>query len=153
MPEVRNWLALALAAAISIVLVACGSGGSSAESTSQATTPQSPKAQRSQPAPAKKSKPAVAEEPKPKPIPTVRVIGGAPPTAAGPAQLSFHLGQQVRFRVVTDEPFSFEFLGLGIARTVDSNAIVSFQATKAGQFPMIATATSIGVADLLISRR
>ncbi len=148
----RNWTALALAAAVAVALVGCGSDGSSTAPTSQGSTQRAPKTEQPQPAPAEKSKSAPAEE-KSKPVPSVKVIGGAPPTARGPAQLSFHLGERVRFRVVTDEPFSFEVLALGIAKTVDSSATVSFKATKVGQFPVIASATSIGVADLIVSGR
>jgi len=85
-----------------------------------------------------------------KPIPTVKVIGGAPPTGAGPKKLTFHKGERVRIRVETDEPFSFEIRGLGVHESIETTSIVSFDATRAGQFPMIATATLIGVADLMV---
>jgi hypothetical protein len=85
-----------------------------------------------------------------KPVPVVKVIGGAPPTGAGPRQLSFHKGEKVRFEIDTDEPFSFEIRGLGITKSIESSSVISFEATKTGQFPVIATATVIGVADLLI---
>ena len=96
-------------------------------------------------APKKKSKP------KPKPIPVVRVIGGAPPTGSGPKELHFTKGEKVRFEIETSEPFSFEIKGLGITQSIESTSTISFQATKAGQFPVIATATLIGVADLVIT--
>jgi hypothetical protein len=97
-----------------------------------------------------------AEEPKqkpkkPKPIPVVKVIGGAPPTGSGPMQLHFTKGEKVRFEIETSEPFSFEIKGLGITQSIESTSTISFKATKAGQFPVIATATLIGVADILIS--
>lgn len=88
---------------------------------------------------------------KPKPIPVVKVIGGAPPTGSGPKQLHFTKGEKVRFVIDTSEPFSFEIKGLGITQSIESTSTISFQATKAGQFPVIATATLIGVADILIS--
>jgi hypothetical protein len=78
------------------------------------------------------------------------VIGGAPPTGAGPKQLTFHKGEKVRFEIDVSEPFSFEIRGLGITESIESSSIISFKATKKGQFPVIATATLIGVADLLI---
>jgi hypothetical protein len=87
---------------------------------------------------------------RPEPTPVVKVIGGAPPTDSGPKQLTFHKGEKVRFEIETDEPFSFEIRGLGIQKSIEASSIISFKATKAGQFPVIATATLIGVADLLI---
>ena len=97
-----------------------------------------------------------AEEPKqkpkkPKPVPVVKVIGGAPPTGSGPKELHFTKGEKVRFAIETSEPFSFEIKGLGITQSIESTSTISFKATKAGQFPVIATATLIGVADILIS--
>jgi hypothetical protein len=84
-------------------------------------------------------------------VPVVKVIGGAPPTASGPKQLTFRKGEKVRFEIETDEPFSFEIRGLNIEQSIEQSSIVSFKATKAGQFPVIATPTMIGVADLLIT--
>jgi hypothetical protein len=86
----------------------------------------------------------------PKQIPVVKVIGGAPPTDSGPKQLTFHKGEKVRFQIETSEPFSFEIRGLGIEQTIQESSVISFQATKTGQFPVIATATLIGVADLIV---
>jgi hypothetical protein len=92
-------------------------------------------------------------EKQPKPVPVVEVIGGAPPTDAGPKQLTFRKGEKVRFEIETDEPFSFEIRGLNIKQSIEESSIVSFKATKAGQFPVIASATLIGVADLRIKPR
>jgi len=92
-------------------------------------------------------------KPKPKPVPVVKVLGGAPPVGAGPKQLHFKKGEKVRFEIDTDEPFSFEIKGLGITQSIESSSFISFKAKKAGQFPVIATATLIGVADLLIKKR
>jgi heme/copper-type cytochrome/quinol oxidase subunit 2 len=89
-------------------------------------------------------------KPEKKPVPVVPVIGGAPPTDAGPKQLTFRKGEKVRFEIETEEPFSFEIKGLNIQQSIESSSIISFKATKAGQFPVIATATLIGVADLRI---
>jgi hypothetical protein len=88
---------------------------------------------------------------KARPVPVVKVIGGAPPTESGPRQLTFHKGEKVRFEIETDEPFSFEIRGLGISKSIQSSSIISFKARKTGQFPVIATGTLIGVADLLIT--
>lgn len=87
----------------------------------------------------------------PEQIPVVTVIGGAPPEGSGPKQLHFTKGEKVRFKVETSEPFSFEIRGLGITQSIESTSTISFEAKKTGQFPVIATATLIGVADLLIS--
>jgi hypothetical protein len=81
------------------------------------------------------------------------VIGGAPPTGAGPKQLHFKQGEPVRFEIETDEPFSFEIRGLGVTKSIESSSIVSLKHVKSGQFPVIATATVIGVADLLIKKK
>jgi hypothetical protein len=86
----------------------------------------------------------------PKQVPVVEVIGGAPPTDSGPRQLTFHKGEQVRFEIETSEPFTFEIRGLGIEQTIQESSVISFKATKTGQFPVIATATAIGVADLIV---
>ena len=83
-------------------------------------------------------------------VPVVKVIGGAPPTASGPRRLTFHKGERVRFEIETDEPFSFEIRGLGVEQSIPESSIISFEATKVGQFPVIASATLIGVADLRI---
>ena len=95
-----------------------------------------------------KPKPA---KPKQRPVPVVKVIGGAPPTGTGPKKLTFRKGEKVRFEIESSEPFSFEIKGLGITQTIESTSTISFKATKTGQFPVIATATLIGVADLQIS--
>ena len=83
----------------------------------------------------------------------VKVIGGAPPTGSGPKQLHFTKGEKASFVIETSEPFSFEIKGLGITQMIESTSTISFKATKTGQFPVIATATLIGVADLQISRK
>jgi hypothetical protein len=101
--------------------------------------------------PGSPEEPAEAPTKKPaKPVPIVQVIGGAPPTDTGPKQLTFRKGEKVRFEIETDEPFSFEIRGLNIKQSIEESSIVSFEATKAGQFPVIASATLIGVADLRI---
>jgi len=92
-------------------------------------------------------------KPPAKPVPVVKVIGGAPPTDSGPKQLTFRKGEKVRFEIETDEPFSFEIRGLNIKQSIEQTSIVSFPATKTGQFPVIASATLIGVADLQIKPR
>ena len=94
-----------------------------------------------------KSKPAE------RPVPVVKVVGGAPPTGSGPKPLHFRQDEQIRFEIETDEPFSFEIRGLGVKQSIEASSIISFKAHKSGQFPVISTATLIGVADLLIKKR
>lgn len=89
-------------------------------------------------------------KPPARPVPIVKVIGGAPPTDSGPKQLTFRKGEKVRFEIETDEPFSFEIRGLNVEQSIEESSIISFKATKVGQFPVIASATLIGVADLRI---
>jgi hypothetical protein len=98
-----------------------------------------------------RSRPKPAPEPRPSPgIPTVRVIGGAPPPA-GPTRLRFHRGARVRFRVEAGEPVAIEVLGYGVAETVEPGEVVSFKARRAGQFPVVVAASHIGIASLFIS--
>ena len=87
--------------------------------------------------------------PNPPPIATVRVSGGAPPPS-GPAQLEFRRGSKARFRVVTDAPVSIEVLGYEITETVESATVISFQASRAGQFPVVVSGSNIGIATLEI---
>jgi hypothetical protein len=114
-----------------------GTGHTTAEPRTTPTTPSAPRQ------PTEKNQ-------KQRQIPVVKVIGGAPPTEGGPKQLTFHKGEKVRFQIDTSEPFSFEIRGLGIEQTIQESSVISFKATKTGQFPVIATATLIGVADLIV---
>jgi cytoskeletal protein RodZ len=117
--------------------------GATGQTTTTSTTPK----------PERTTEEGTANPPAKKPskqVPVVQVIGGAPPTDSGPKQLTFHKGEKVRFEIDTSEPFSFEIRGLGIKQSIEESSVISFKATKAGQFPVIATATLIGVADLLI---
>jgi hypothetical protein len=87
----------------------------------------------------------------PHPVPLVLVRGGAPP-ASGPARLQAAHGQQVRFRLDTDIPIVIGVPGLGVSRSLDSgSSIVSFKATRPGQFPVIITSSHIGIATLRVS--
>lgn len=97
--------------------------------------------------------PKPKDEPQKKPVPVVKVIGGAPPIGTGPKQLKFTKGEKVRFEIDTNEPFTFEIKGLGVTQSIEKSSVISFKATKAGQFPVISTTTLIGVADLLIKKK
>lgn len=116
--------------------------------TTPATSPQPGSSGQSTP-----SQPKPPTEKPSRSVPVVKVIGGAPPTDAGPKQLTFRKGEKVRFEIETDEPFAFEIRGLNIKQSIEENSIISFEAIKVGQFPVIASATLIGVADLRITPR
>jgi hypothetical protein len=83
-------------------------------------------------------------------IPRVVIRGGAPP-ASGPADLSAVHGGRVRFKADTDIPLTIGVPGLGISRSLSSGtSIVSFKATRTGQFPVIVIPSHISVATLRI---
>jgi hypothetical protein len=84
-------------------------------------------------------------------MPTVRVIGGAPP-ASGPAKLHFKRGERARIRIDTDAPIGIEIPGYGIDETIETDSVLSFKAHRAGQFPVILAVSHIGIAELLVSR-
>jgi len=84
---------------------------------------------------------------------TVQVIGGAPPET-GPAELHYRKDGLVRLRVDSDLTIDLELLGYGISRTVDAGQpeLIRFRATKAGNFPLIVTASHIDVARITVGR-
>lgn len=90
---------------------------------------------------------------KPPPVRTVQVIGGAPPET-GPAELHYRKDGLVRLRVDSDLTIDLELLGYGISRTVDAGQpeLIRFRATKAGNFPLIVTASHIDVARITVGR-
>jgi hypothetical protein len=83
----------------------------------------------------------------------VRVIGGAPPES-GPVRLVVHRGQQVRLRVVSDAAIgTIEVVGLGVTESIEAGANeLSFKAVRAGQFPVIVSASHIGIASVRVTR-
>jgi hypothetical protein len=104
--------------------------------------------------PAPAAKPGATPKPQAAPapaIPTVRIVGGAPPPA-GPAKLHFKLGERARIEIDTDAPVGIEIPGYGISQTIESDSVLSFKAEHAGQFPMIVAASHIGVAELSVTR-
>ena len=82
----------------------------------------------------------------------VRIIGGAPP-ASGPVRLLVHRGQEVRLRIVSDAAIgTIEVLGLGVTQTIEAGTTdLSFKAARVGQFPVIVTASHIGVASVRVT--
>jgi hypothetical protein len=83
----------------------------------------------------------------------VRVIGGAPPPS-GPVRLVVRQGRQVRLRIVSDAAIgTIEVVGLGVTQTIDAGSTaMSFKAARAGQFPVIVSASHIGVASVRVTR-
>ena len=131
-----------------------GKGGGTGESTglpAHPGSPEQPATQKGESGGGGQSGGGQSTKPAKEPVPVVKVIGGAPPTGTGPKKLTFHKGEKVRFEIETNEPFSFEIRGLGITQSIEQSSIISFKAKKTGQFPVIATATLIGVADLQIN--
>ena len=92
-----------------------------------------------------------AGKPSPPPVATVRVIDGAPP-ASGPAQLHYGKGDLVRLRVISNGTVGVELMGFGISRTIEAGkpAMISFRASKPGNFPLVVTASHIGVAEIRV---
>ena len=92
-----------------------------------------------------------AGKPSPPPVATVRVIDGAPP-ASGPAQLHYGKGDLVRLRVISNGTVGVELMGYGISRTIEAGnpATISFKASKPGNFPLVVTASHIGVAEIRV---
>ena len=84
-------------------------------------------------------------------IPTVRAVGGAPPPA-GPARLQFERGETVRFRILSDAPIEIEIPGYGVRANVDTARVISFRADRAGAFPVVVSASHIGIATLRVTR-
>ena len=89
--------------------------------------------------------------PQPPPVATVRVINGAPP-ASGPTELHYAKGDLVRLRVISNGMVAVELMGYGISRTVEAGtpATISFKASKTGNFPLVVTASHIGVAEIRV---
>ena len=87
----------------------------------------------------------------PPPIQTVHVIGGAPPETGAPT-FDYRPGDRVRLRIESDGTVALEVVGLGIDRTVTGGqpTLIEFKATKAGNFPIIVTASHIGVANVRV---
>ncbi|MFN8159452.1 MAG: hypothetical protein U0R52_00190 [Solirubrobacterales bacterium] len=84
-----------------------------------------------------------------RPVPVIRVIGGAPPES-GPVRLVYRRGQRVRLKVVSDAPVGVEIPGYGVERTVSEKALISFIASRAGQFPVVVVPSMIGIASLRV---
>src|SRR5204863_9767820 len=88
------------------------------------------------------------------PVARVRVIGGTPPSS-GPAELHYRTDDLVRLKVVSDLEQSVELLGYGISRVVPANrpTPIRFRASKTGNFPLILTASHIGIARITVGQR
>jgi len=84
-------------------------------------------------------------------IPAIRIRGGAPPPS-GPARLVVDRGERARFRVLTDIPLTLDILGYGISHDVRAGTVISFRASRAGQFPVVVSFSHINVAVLHVRR-
>ncbi len=82
---------------------------------------------------------------------TVHVVGGAPP-ASGPPDLRYRNDEVARIRVVSDAAVGLELLGYGIQRTAEAGTptLIQFKASKAGNFPLVVTASHIDVARITV---
>ena len=85
------------------------------------------------------------------PVETVHVVGCAPPETGAPT-LDYRKGDHVRIEVVSDSTCGLQVFGYGVARTVPANqpTLLEFDATRPGNFPLIVTASHIGVADIRV---
>ena len=86
------------------------------------------------------------------PVAEVRVIGGTPPPS-GPAELHYRKGDLVRLRVVSDTTQGVQLLGYGISRRVPAGnpVLIRFRASRAGDFPLVLTASHIDVARISVA--
>jgi hypothetical protein len=96
-------------------------------------------------------KPPPRPKPSPPPVATVRVINGAPPPS-GPAELHYGKDELVRLRVISDGTVGVELMGYGIDRTIEAGKpqMISFKASKPGNFPLIVAASHIDVARITV---
>jgi hypothetical protein len=86
-------------------------------------------------------------------VPLVRVVGGMPP-AGGPVRLDFKQGQTARFVVGSDQAIGIEIPGYGVNRSVQpGRTLVTFEADRAGQYPLRVSASGIDIANLRVAPR
>ncbi len=88
------------------------------------------------------------------PIATVRVVGGAPPPA-GPPALRYRRGELARLRIVSDEAVELQLIGYGPQFAVPAGqpTIRRFQASKPGDFALVAVPSHIDVARITVGPR
>lgn len=81
----------------------------------------------------------------------VTIAGGAPPSS-GPAQIQAHKGDHVRLEVSSDATVGVELLGYGISTSIEAGkpTLISFAASKTGNFPLIVSASHIAVAQIRV---
>ena len=84
-------------------------------------------------------------------VPLVKVIAGKPPPS-GPVRLDFKKGARARFVVQSDQELGIEVVGYGVSRTVNpGRTLVSFKASKSGQYPIVDSASEIAIANLRVA--
>lgn len=83
----------------------------------------------------------------------MRVTGGAPP-ASGPVRLEFGQGERVQFEVRSDAAIgTIEIPGLGVSESIEAGRTrVRFRAERVGEFPVVVSASHIGIASVRVSR-
>ena len=91
------------------------------------------------------------QAPRVPPVETVTIVGGMPPETGAPT-FDYRTGDRVRISFESDSTVAVEVFGYGIDRTVPAGdpTLVEFKATRAGNFPVIVTASHIGVANVRV---
>ncbi len=86
-------------------------------------------------------------------LPLVRIVDERPP-ASGPVLLDFKQGKAARFAVDTNTGVGIAIEGYGVDRILEpGRSVVSFPATKSGQFPVVVAESKISVATMRVAPR
>ena len=89
----------------------------------------------------------------PPPIRTMTITSAGTPPDSGAPTFDYRIGDRVRVRFDSDATVALEVVGLGIDRSVAAGqpALLEFRAMRAGNFPVIVTASHIGVANIRVA--
>jgi hypothetical protein len=83
-------------------------------------------------------------------VPLVRVVDGKPP-ARGPVRVDFEQRQRARIAIDSNRSLAIEIVGYGVTRRVQQGrTLVSFQAKRAGQYPIVIATTMVEIATLRV---
>lgn len=86
-------------------------------------------------------------------LPLVRIVDAKPPPS-GPVRLDFKQGKPARFAVDSNTGVGIAIEGYGVDRILGpGRSVVSFPASKAGQFPVVVSESKIGVATMRVAPR
>ena len=95
----------------------------------------------------------VESQPQPGPqarVPLVRVVDGRPP-ASGAVRVDFEQRQRARIAIDSNRGLAIEIVGYGVTRSVQpGRTLVSFEARRAGQYPIVVAATKVEIATLRV---